>query len=104
MVRSQLQRVTFHSCSTAHFSILVRNFANLLDHSDCFLVVLLPGITSSLCPFLLSHELCSKIYPSNFVPSPCHRFIKEVEDRNKASSYFAYCYAQQLTVHFSCYV
>ncbi|KAJ7281537.1 DHS-like NAD/FAD-binding domain-containing protein [Mycena rebaudengoi] len=26
---------------------------------------------------------CSQIYPSNFVPSPCHRFIKLVEDRNQ---------------------
>ncbi|KDR68003.1 hypothetical protein GALMADRAFT_79039, partial [Galerina marginata CBS 339.88] len=25
----------------------------------------------------------SQIYPSNFVPSPCHRFIKAVEDRGK---------------------
>ncbi|PPQ94448.1 hypothetical protein CVT25_002539 [Psilocybe cyanescens] len=25
----------------------------------------------------------SQIYPSNFVPSPCHRFIKQVEDRGK---------------------
>ncbi|TRM65384.1 DHS-like NAD/FAD-binding domain-containing protein, partial [Schizophyllum amplum] len=24
-----------------------------------------------------------EIYPSNFVPSPCHRFIKLIEDRNK---------------------
>ncbi|KAJ7760539.1 DHS-like NAD/FAD-binding domain-containing protein [Mycena metata] len=25
----------------------------------------------------------SRIYPSNFVPSPCHRFIKLVEDKNQ---------------------
>ncbi|KAF7357640.1 Deacetylase sirtuin-type domain-containing protein [Mycena sanguinolenta] len=27
-----------------------------------------------------------QIYPSNFVPSPCHRFIKLIEDKNKASA------------------
>ncbi|OSX64149.1 hypothetical protein POSPLADRAFT_1065467 [Postia placenta MAD-698-R-SB12] len=25
----------------------------------------------------------AKIYPSNFIPSPCHRFIKAIEDRGK---------------------
>lgn len=25
----------------------------------------------------------SQIYPSNFIPSPCHRFIKAIEDRGK---------------------
>ncbi|KAF8196807.1 DHS-like NAD/FAD-binding domain-containing protein [Mycena galopus ATCC 62051] len=29
----------------------------------------------------------SQIYPSNFVPSPCHRFIKLVEDKNQACEY-----------------
>lgn len=29
--------------------------------------------------------LTSQIYPSNFVPSPCHKFIKLVEDRGKVS-------------------
>ncbi|KZT70765.1 SIR2-domain-containing protein [Daedalea quercina L-15889] len=28
-------------------------------------------------------SFASKIYPSNFVPSPCHRFIKAIEDRGK---------------------
>lgn len=30
----------------------------------------------------------SKIYPSNFKPSPCHRFIKVLENRNKVCSSF----------------
>jgi len=29
------------------------------------------------------YSFASKIYPSNFIPSPCHRFIKAVEDRAK---------------------
>ncbi|KAH9479694.1 NAD-dependent protein deacetylase hst1 [Psilocybe cubensis] len=29
------------------------------------------------------YSFASQIYPSNFVPSPCHRFIKAVEDRGK---------------------
>jgi len=29
------------------------------------------------------YSFASKIYPSNFIPSPCHRFIKAVEDRGK---------------------
>ncbi|KAM6496830.1 DHS-like NAD/FAD-binding domain containing protein [Amanita muscaria] len=29
------------------------------------------------------YSFASKIYPSNFVPSPCHRFIKLVEDKGK---------------------
>ncbi|CAK5274049.1 unnamed protein product [Mycena citricolor] len=29
------------------------------------------------------YSFASQIYPSNFVPSPCHRFIKAVEDRNQ---------------------
>ncbi|KAF8801346.1 SIR2-domain-containing protein [Phlegmacium glaucopus] len=29
------------------------------------------------------YSFASQIYPSNFVPSPCHRFIKEVEVRGK---------------------
>ncbi|KAF8629053.1 hypothetical protein AX15_003553 [Amanita polypyramis BW_CC] len=33
-------------------------------------------------PFVF-YSFASKIYPSNFVPSPCHRFIKLVEDKNK---------------------
>ncbi|CDO69645.1 hypothetical protein BN946_scf184851.g33 [Trametes cinnabarina] len=34
-----------------------------------------------------AHDICSsfasKIYPSNFIPSPCHRFIKLIEDKGK---------------------
>lgn len=33
-------------------------------------------------PFVF-YSFASQIYPSNFVPSPCHRFIKEVEVRGK---------------------
>ncbi|KAF8736062.1 hypothetical protein AX14_000936 [Amanita brunnescens Koide BX004] len=33
-------------------------------------------------PFVF-YSFASKIYPSNFVPSPCHRFIKLVEDKGK---------------------
>ncbi|KAF9054612.1 DHS-like NAD/FAD-binding domain-containing protein [Panaeolus papilionaceus] len=29
------------------------------------------------------YSFASQIYPSNFVPSPCHRFIKLIEDRGK---------------------
>ncbi|KAJ7155395.1 SIR2-domain-containing protein [Mycena crocata] len=29
------------------------------------------------------YSFASKIYPSNFVPSPCHRFIKLVENKNQ---------------------
>ncbi|KAG9223893.1 hypothetical protein CCMSSC00406_0004491 [Pleurotus cornucopiae] len=29
------------------------------------------------------YSFASQIYPSNFVPSPCHKFIKLVEDRGK---------------------
>ncbi|KII87275.1 hypothetical protein PLICRDRAFT_177046 [Plicaturopsis crispa FD-325 SS-3] len=29
------------------------------------------------------YSFASQIYPSNFTPSPCHRFIKLVEDKNK---------------------
>ncbi|KAJ7115942.1 DHS-like NAD/FAD-binding domain-containing protein [Mycena epipterygia] len=29
------------------------------------------------------YSFASQIYPSNFVPSPCHRFIKLVEDKNQ---------------------
>ncbi|KAF5316465.1 hypothetical protein D9619_006597 [Psilocybe cf. subviscida] len=29
------------------------------------------------------YSFASQIYPSNFVPSPCHRFIKAVEDQGK---------------------
>ncbi|KAF8972683.1 DHS-like NAD/FAD-binding domain-containing protein [Flammula alnicola] len=29
------------------------------------------------------YSFASQIYPSNFVPSPCHRFIKAVEDHGK---------------------
>ncbi|KAJ7043588.1 DHS-like NAD/FAD-binding domain-containing protein [Mycena alexandri] len=29
------------------------------------------------------YSFASRIYPSNFVPSPCHRFIKLVENRNQ---------------------
>ncbi|GLB43369.1 putative sir2 family protein [Lyophyllum shimeji] len=29
------------------------------------------------------YSFASQIYPSNFIPSPCHRFIKLVEDKNK---------------------
>ncbi|KAJ7242888.1 DHS-like NAD/FAD-binding domain-containing protein [Mycena haematopus] len=29
------------------------------------------------------YSFASQIYPSNFVPSPCHRFIKLIEDKNK---------------------
>lgn len=28
-----------------------------------------------------------QIYPSNFIPSPCHRFIKLVEDKNKVANH-----------------
>ncbi|KAL1940801.1 hypothetical protein VTO73DRAFT_7842 [Trametes versicolor] len=30
-----------------------------------------------------AHSFASKIYPSNFIPSPCHRFIKLIEDKGK---------------------
>ncbi|KAG2040118.1 DHS-like NAD/FAD-binding domain-containing protein [Suillus americanus] len=30
-----------------------------------------------------SSSFASQIYPSNFIPSPCHRFIKAMEDRGK---------------------
>ncbi|KAG9309460.1 DHS-like NAD/FAD-binding domain-containing protein [Chiua virens] len=29
------------------------------------------------------YSFASQIYPSNFIPSPCHRFIKLIEDKNK---------------------
>ncbi|PCH44426.1 SIR2-domain-containing protein [Wolfiporia cocos MD-104 SS10] len=29
------------------------------------------------------YSFASKIYPSNFTPSPCHRFIRAIEDRGK---------------------
>jgi NAD-dependent histone deacetylase SIR2 len=29
------------------------------------------------------YSFASQIYPSNFIPSPCHRFIKAIEDRGK---------------------
>ncbi|KAG2125059.1 DHS-like NAD/FAD-binding domain-containing protein [Suillus clintonianus] len=29
------------------------------------------------------YSFASQIYPSNFTPSPCHRFIKAIEDRGK---------------------
>ncbi|EJF64079.1 SIR2-domain-containing protein [Dichomitus squalens LYAD-421 SS1] len=29
------------------------------------------------------YSFASKIYPSNFIPSPCHRFIKLIEDNGK---------------------
>ncbi|KAF8912449.1 DHS-like NAD/FAD-binding domain-containing protein [Mucidula mucida] len=29
------------------------------------------------------YSFASKIYPSNFIPSPCHRFIKLIEDKDK---------------------
>ncbi|CCM02564.1 uncharacterized protein FIBRA_04667 [Fibroporia radiculosa] len=29
------------------------------------------------------YSFASKIYPSRFIPSPCHRFIKAIEDRGK---------------------
>ncbi|KAH9893527.1 DHS-like NAD/FAD-binding domain-containing protein [Cubamyces lactineus] len=29
------------------------------------------------------YSFASKIYPSNFIPSPCHRFIKLIEDKGK---------------------
>ncbi|KAI0917828.1 hypothetical protein AcW1_006863 [Taiwanofungus camphoratus] len=29
------------------------------------------------------YSFASKIYPSNFIPSPCHRFIKLIEDKRK---------------------
>lgn len=29
------------------------------------------------------YSFASQIYPSNFIPSPCHRFIKVMEDRGK---------------------
>ncbi|KAK0238551.1 DHS-like NAD/FAD-binding domain-containing protein [Armillaria nabsnona] len=32
---------------------------------------------------LLTRMLHSQIYPANFVPSPCHRFIKLIEDKGK---------------------
>ncbi|KAF4569852.1 NAD-dependent histone deacetylase sir2 [Pleurotus pulmonarius] len=33
--------------------------------------------------FCSTSSFASQIYPSNFVPSPCHKFIKLVEDRGK---------------------
>ena len=32
---------------------------------------------------VLSCTSLSQIYPSNFIPSPCHRFIKVLEDKDK---------------------
>ncbi|KAF8637529.1 hypothetical protein AX17_002772 [Amanita inopinata Kibby_2008] len=32
---------------------------------------------------LVFYSFASQIYPSNFTPSPCHRFIKHVEDKGK---------------------
>jgi NAD-dependent histone deacetylase SIR2 len=33
----------------------------------------------------MSSSFAKQIYPSNFVPSPCHRWIKLLEDRGKVS-------------------
>ncbi|KAI0731379.1 SIR2-domain-containing protein [Earliella scabrosa] len=32
---------------------------------------------------LVFYSFASKIYPSNFIPSPCHRFIKLIEEKGK---------------------
>lgn len=39
----------------------------------------------------------SRIYPSNFVPSPCHRFIKLIEDKGKVRHLLQF---KQHTIHF----
>ncbi|KAI5124267.1 hypothetical protein M0805_005116 [Coniferiporia weirii] len=33
--------------------------------------------------FVVFYSFAHKIYPSNFTPSPCHRFIKAMQDRGK---------------------
>ena len=40
--------------------------------------------------FAVAHKyaLYSQIYPSNFEPSPCHWFIKLIEDKGKVSCLF----------------
>lgn len=41
-------------------------------------------LTLCLFSFLFS-SFAKQIYPSNFVPSPCHRWIKLLEDRGVVS-------------------
>ncbi|KAF7309793.1 Deacetylase sirtuin-type domain-containing protein [Mycena indigotica] len=44
------------------------------------LIPLLPIVPTTRTVF---YSFAHQIYPSNFTPSPCHRFIKLVEDRNQ---------------------
>ncbi|KZP30481.1 DHS-like NAD/FAD-binding domain-containing protein [Athelia psychrophila] len=38
----------------------------------------------------------AKIYPSNFTPSPCHRFIKSMEDKDKLTASHSQNYTQNI--------
>ncbi|KAJ8520304.1 hypothetical protein ONZ45_g2882 [Pleurotus djamor] len=59
---------TFITSARIHQS--VNNFASRTTHADC-------------SSFTCRSSFASQIYPSNFVPSPCHRFIKVVEDNGQ---------------------
>lgn len=47
---------------------------------------------------LLTRMLHSQIYPANFVPSPCHRFIKLIEDKGKVSYFLQLGLSRLLTL------
>lgn len=72
---------TFHSILVSYdLSVYLQTIHQCL----CSILVLLLGRT------LIAHvhdafaySVLSQIYPSNFVPSPCHRFIKLIEDKDK---------------------
>ncbi|KAJ3718903.1 DHS-like NAD/FAD-binding domain-containing protein [Lentinula raphanica] len=44
------------------------------------------GLYAQLGNYELDDPQQIQIYPSNFVPSPCHRFIKLIEDKGQAST------------------
>lgn len=84
-----MTNLSWYWLQAPHDSVLVRNRCLLdscssdkttcsaLSHSE------LSGETLfALCTNHFTRKK-SQIYPSNFEPSPCHRFIKAMQDRNK---------------------
>lgn len=52
---------------------------------------------SSMRLWLTSSSFAKSIYPSNFTPSPCHRWIKMLEDKDKVGPDYSSC-VRQLTL------
>ncbi|EKM82003.1 hypothetical protein AGABI1DRAFT_126352 [Agaricus bisporus var. burnettii JB137-S8] len=54
-----------------------------LGLSQCFSELCMISISATNDILPDNSSFASQIYPSNFIPSPCHRFIKCVEDKGK---------------------